>query len=46
MILKQRLLFDKFNSKDILIGSFQSNNLDYYLHVKIKTLFNTIHKWR
>ena len=37
---------DKFNSKDILIGSFQSNNLDYYLHVKIKTLFNTIHKWR
>lgn len=32
---------DKFNSKDILIGSFQSNNLDYYLHVKNKKLYLT-----
>nr|ADA62591.1 galactosamine-containing minor teichoic acid biosynthesis protein [Staphylococcus epidermidis] len=31
----------KINTKDILIGSFQLNNCDYYLHIKDKRLYLT-----
>ncbi|MHB7920408.1 CDP-glycerol glycerophosphotransferase family protein [Staphylococcus hominis] len=31
----------KINSEDILIGSFQLNNFDYYLHIKDKRLYLT-----
>ncbi|EFV88917.1 galactosamine-containing minor teichoic acid biosynthesis domain protein [Staphylococcus epidermidis FRI909] len=31
----------KINTKDILIGSFQLNNFDYYLHIKDKRLYLT-----
>lgn len=31
----------KIDSKDILIGSFQLNNFDYYLHIKDKRLYLT-----